>query len=260
MYLLLNAIGYDVGGEGFVENQENGSFVDGVSALCHFKHWSLKPKPALLGRCLKHDVLFQHKQRVQYAQKFAFEPKATHHTLEQIITWVQRKVQQIWKPTICGDGVCTAPFEFPSYGRFGCKVDCGHEMYLASRTAVLQATIPEELAPSATQLLARWARREETVSARILGARGQRVAWNFCLKDTSRSAAGMDDLCWFAKDQQFNLNQRLEVMTTIDVPEGSTWFVRLRGDHYGLVSGMAPPSPHAASFATLLRPLLPPPS
>jgi hypothetical protein len=26
---------------------------------------------------------------------------------------------------MCGDGVCEHPWEFPAWGRFGCRADCG---------------------------------------------------------------------------------------------------------------------------------------
>jgi hypothetical protein len=34
-------------------------------------------------------------------------------------------LQTVWKDPICGDGICETPFEFASYGRFGCRADCG---------------------------------------------------------------------------------------------------------------------------------------
>jgi hypothetical protein len=34
-------------------------------------------------------------------------------------------VEPVWQSTVCGDGTCNNPFEFPSYGRFGCRPDCG---------------------------------------------------------------------------------------------------------------------------------------
>ncbi|KAK3261770.1 hypothetical protein CYMTET_29339, partial [Cymbomonas tetramitiformis] len=114
--------------------------------------------------------------QVQDALKTAFYPKIPHHTIQQIFTWIQVKVQKVWTPTVCGDGLCTFPFEFPSYGRLGCEVDCGYEINLVSRTVVIQAAFPKELAQYATTLL---------VS----------VAWNFCLKDEKRISAGMDALC-----------------------------------------------------------------
>jgi hypothetical protein len=33
--------------------------------------------------------------------------------------------QAVWKDPVCGDGLCETPFEFASYGRFGCRADCG---------------------------------------------------------------------------------------------------------------------------------------
>ncbi|KAK3283391.1 hypothetical protein CYMTET_8907 [Cymbomonas tetramitiformis] len=100
--------------------------------------------------------------QVQDALKDAVEPRMTEHTLEQICTWIEYQVQTIWTPTICADGVCTVPFEFPSYGRY-------------------------------------------------------------------------------EKDQYFGHGaQTPKAITTIDVPKQSTestWYVRLRGDYYGIVSG-----------------------
>ncbi|KAK3267506.1 hypothetical protein CYMTET_23941 [Cymbomonas tetramitiformis] len=101
--------------------------------------------------------------------------------------------------------------------RLGCEVDCGYEINLVSRTVVIQAAVPKELAQYATTLL---------VS----------VAWNFCLKDEKRISAGMDALCWYKQEQKFDHGaQSAKVITTIDVPEGSTWYIRLRGDYYGLL-------------------------
>jgi len=33
---------------------------------------------------------------------------------------------------VCGDGECAAPFEFPAYGRLGCRADCGVAPRLAT--------------------------------------------------------------------------------------------------------------------------------
>ena len=33
-------------------------------------------------------------------------------------------VTTTWQDAQCGDGRCEAPFEYPEYGRFGCKADC----------------------------------------------------------------------------------------------------------------------------------------
>ena len=43
---------------------------------------------------------------------------------QEIIDWASGVVGTLWTDAICGDGVCSEPFEFPEYGRFGCKADC----------------------------------------------------------------------------------------------------------------------------------------
>ena len=42
----------------------------------------------------------------------------------EIIDWASGVVNTLWTDAVCGDGVCSEPFEFPEYGRFGCKADC----------------------------------------------------------------------------------------------------------------------------------------
>ena len=43
-----------------------------------------------------------------------------------VYDWLsQDVVNHIWTDSVCGDSVCQRPYEFPSYGRFGCKADCG---------------------------------------------------------------------------------------------------------------------------------------
>ncbi len=36
-------------------------------------------------------------------------------------------VMVVWgtQPTVCGNGVCEGPDEYPGFGRFGCQEDCG---------------------------------------------------------------------------------------------------------------------------------------
>lgn len=42
-----------------------------------------------------------------------------------VLEYLEEQVTLYWRPSTCGDGICEAPFEFASYGRFGCSVDCG---------------------------------------------------------------------------------------------------------------------------------------
>lgn len=45
-------------------------------------------------------------------------------------------LQNIWKDPACGDGVCESPFEFASYGRFGCRADCGRLSEVQNLTSI----------------------------------------------------------------------------------------------------------------------------
>ena len=42
----------------------------------------------------------------------------------EVRSWIADVVTTTWQDARCGDGRCEAPFEYPEYGRFGCKADC----------------------------------------------------------------------------------------------------------------------------------------
>ena len=42
----------------------------------------------------------------------------------EVREWIADVVTTTWQDAQCGDGRCEAPFEYPEYGRFGCKADC----------------------------------------------------------------------------------------------------------------------------------------
>jgi hypothetical protein len=44
--------------------------------------------------------------------------------------------QAVWRDPVCGDGLCETPFEFASYGRFGCRADCGALINLQQLTSL----------------------------------------------------------------------------------------------------------------------------
>ncbi|KAK3267480.1 hypothetical protein CYMTET_23968 [Cymbomonas tetramitiformis] len=54
-------------------------------------------------------------------------PQQSVPTTVYFLTWLKTQVFYIWTEPICGDGVCQSPTEVPSFGRFGCKADCGPE-------------------------------------------------------------------------------------------------------------------------------------
>lgn len=44
---------------------------------------------------------------------------------DDVLSWLDTTLTAIWVDPVCGDGVCETPFEYASYGRFGCRADCG---------------------------------------------------------------------------------------------------------------------------------------
>lgn len=76
-------------------------------------------------------------------------------------------------------GQCEYPWEFPAYGRFGCKSDCGAE----TNTTKIAVNIKANFLGHAT------------ISPRVLMSS---VRWNLCLNDPERTARGEADLCWCA--------------------------------------------------------------
>ena len=128
----------------------------------------------------------------------------------------QSVVDHIWIESRCGDGVCQAPYEFPSFGRFGCKADCGPAQNLLQILVHIQTRFSNSQAVSALDLM------------------GQ-VKWNLCLKDPGRETNDLPDLCWYEKYQKFteaNTNSLLK----FDAVAGN-WYIHVLGDHLGLVSG-----------------------
>ncbi|KAK3242343.1 hypothetical protein CYMTET_47962 [Cymbomonas tetramitiformis] len=50
---------------------------------------------------------------------------ATENGVPEFMDWLKIQVLEVWTDPTCGDGVCHEPIEFPSFGRLGCKADCG---------------------------------------------------------------------------------------------------------------------------------------
>ena len=131
--------------------------------------------------------------------------------------WLSESVvDPIWTEAPCGDGVCSAPYEFPAYGRFGCKADCGSATNLISLVIHIQSRFGNSPAVSALELMSQ-------------------ATWNVCLQDPGRYANDLPDLCWYEKDQKLtevNTNKLIR----LDVISGN-WYFHLKGDHLGLVAG-----------------------
>ena len=72
--------------------------------------------------CLQRDPATAH--QVHSTVAHAVKPGEVH-TVPEVLEYLEGQVNMYWRAATCGDGLCEAPFEFASYGRFGCSVDCG---------------------------------------------------------------------------------------------------------------------------------------
>eukprot|EP00210_Caulerpa_lentillifera_P002091 g2006.t1 len=142
---------------------------------------------------------------------------STFKSNDALLDYIGRKlVLPVWVDPVCGDGKCQWPWEFPSFGRFGCKADCGSETNTKRILLQIRANFGGEL----------------TLSPRTMMAN---VRWNVCLNDTGRVRRGQDDICWFAEDQVFEeiVDSRFETMELIE----GEWYVRVIGDFTRKVQG-----------------------
>lgn len=135
----------------------------------------------------------------------------------EVLSWLQSTLAEVWKDPVCGDGVCESPFEFPSYGRFGCRADCGRLVEVQNLTSVLidlkyNFKHPVGSVPS-TELM-------------------QQASWNLC----PRFGAPHGTDCYYPEDQTFD---RIEGEVSIeipDVPDGQ-WILVVKRDIFNKVSG-----------------------
>jgi len=116
----------------------------------------------------------------------------------------------------CGDGRCEAPWEFPAWGPFGCRADCGRNL----NTTHMLVTVTADFVG------------HPSLSPRVLMAG---VHWNLCLDDEARRRRGEADLCWFEADKTFEQYQETQIQL-VSLVDGA-WYVRIMGDFAGRVSG-----------------------
>ncbi|KAI8474039.1 MAG: hypothetical protein J3K34DRAFT_383443 [Monoraphidium minutum] len=136
---------------------------------------------------------------------------------DQVLAYLgNRVVRPVFTDPVCGDGRCEAPWEFPAWGRFGCRADCGAQ-------------------PGAARVLV--AVTGDFVGHASLSPRAlmEGVRWNLCLDDAERRIRGETDLCWFERDQAFTQYQETQLQSVALLP--GSWYVRVLGDYAGRVSG-----------------------
>ncbi|GIL78617.1 hypothetical protein Vretimale_6215 [Volvox reticuliferus] len=122
----------------------------------------------------------------------------------------------IWKDPVCGDGNCEWPWEFPSWGRFGCQADCGQN----DKTTPIVVNVRADFTG------------HPTISSSVLM---NNAKWNLCLEDEARRKRGEADLCWYDEDQPFTEVQ-VNSINAAQVIDGK-WYVIVKGDYAGRVSG-----------------------
>ncbi|KAG2441285.1 hypothetical protein HYH02_010124 [Chlamydomonas schloesseri] len=141
----------------------------------------------------------------------------TFRNEDEVLEYLGSKVLlPIWKDPVCGDGNCEWPWEFPSWGRFGCRADCGQNTNTTSVVVNVRADFTGH--PS--------------ISARVLM---NNAKWNLCLEDEARRKRGEADLCWYEDDQTFTEVQ-VNSINAAQVIDGK-WYVIVKGDYAGRVSG-----------------------
>ncbi|KAK3261556.1 hypothetical protein CYMTET_29532 [Cymbomonas tetramitiformis] len=137
---------------------------------------------------------------------------------DDVIQWLDKTVANIWKTPVCGNGLCEKPYERPFFGRFGCKSDCGTELEQQSIVVEIKVDVSRTPQPSVTPL-------------DLL----QRISWNLCLREVSRTEVGLGDLCWYPSEQKLK-GFTFTLIEQFHVPPGD-WFIRIKNDYYKLTFG-----------------------
>eukprot|EP00873_Tetraselmis_striata_P015466 jgi/Tetstr1/435730/TSEL_024629.t1 len=135
----------------------------------------------------------------------------------EVLTWLQETLEEVWKDPVCGDGVCETPFEFASYGRFGCRADCGRLSEVQDLTTIMidlnfNFRHPVGSVPS-TELM-------------------QQASWNLCPRDGAPH--GTD--CYYPSDQKFDRVEGEVHLEISDVPDGE-WILVIKRDSFNKVAG-----------------------
>ena len=127
-------------------------------------------------------------------------------------------MQKTWVDPACGDGLCESPFEFPSYGRFGCRADCGRLAESATNLSTIQVDLTYNFNHPAGSL----------ASTELMS----QTKWNLC---PERGAPHGRD-CYFEDDQAFDRVEGSTQEIIDDIPDGE-WTIKIKRDFFDKVSG-----------------------
>ena len=143
--------------------------------------------------------------------------------------WIASVVTTTWQDARCGDGRCEAPFEYPEYGRFGCKADCN----------LLKSAA--QITPIQIDVYFNFSHPKGSVSPIDLM---QDAAWNLCPMEVDELIGpkkifhGSD--CYYQEDQKFEEQVGHIVREIDDVPDGD-WSVVVKKDIFLKVAGAVRP-------------------
>jgi hypothetical protein len=127
-------------------------------------------------------------------------------------------MQKTWVDPSCGDGLCESPFEFASYGRFGCRADCGR-----------LSDAVENLTTVQIDLVFNFDHPSGSIPATELMSQAQ---WNLCPENGAPH--GRD--CYFEEDRSFDRIDGSVQEIIGDVPDGM-WTIKVKRDFFSKIKG-----------------------
>ncbi|KAK3233695.1 hypothetical protein CYMTET_56019 [Cymbomonas tetramitiformis] len=136
------------------------------------------------------------------------------------LPWLKTQVFYIWKEPICGDGICEGPAEFPAFGRFGCKEDCGIEPEISPVLVYVEADFSS-------------LHEESSLPAHVIEILWQRVRWNVCTLSENNMRS---EVCWFEADRRLKTAAHRDLLE-LSLSQGE-WYVRVTRDALGMVRGL----------------------
>ncbi|KAA6428169.1 MAG: hypothetical protein FRX49_01765, partial [Trebouxia sp. A1-2] len=182
----------------------------------------------------------------------AILPTSTQYgSSDDVLNWLSTTLTAIWVDPVCGDGVCETPFEYASFGRFGCRADCG-ELAEVQNLTTLQIDLYYDFDHPTTSIASSLNEEYEsypdirfTLSLQTLM---DQAAWNLC--PVSGVVSG--SACYYADDQTFTDLSGTTTVVIDDCPDGKcftlafathpavrccNWALVLRRDYFNKVAG-----------------------
>jgi len=163
---------------------------------------------------------------------------------QDVRDWIEDVVTTTWTDARCGDGRCEAPFEFPEYGRFGCKADCD------------LLTLKAKITKIQIDIYYNFSHPKGSVSPIDLM---QDAKWNLCPMEVDELIGpkkifhGAD--CYYEEDNGFEDQVGHKVFEIDDIPDGE-WSIVVKKDIFLKVAGAVRPRINVTLEATNKRLLL----